>query len=256
VVSFVILEQRASNEPSVAEGSVTDLPNAYRRWRSRRLGRTTDALEERLILDLLNPADGRRVLDVGCGDGALATALSRRGARVTGLDADPRMLTAARDRALAESVEVDLVNGQAEALPFPDGAFDDVVAVTVLCFVQRADHAIAEMARVLRPGGRLVIGELSRWSFWAAIRRIRGWLGASTWKAARFHTAGELRSLLEPHGLIVREARGAIYYPPSGFAASLVAHFEPWLGRRTTVGAAFVALSAIKPTLSTNNGNR
>jgi ubiquinone/menaquinone biosynthesis C-methylase UbiE len=156
------------------------------------------------------------------------------------------MLDAARTRAKAESVDLHLVPGRAEALPFADETFDRVVAVTVLCFIPQADQAIAEMARVLRPSGRLVIGELARWSLWAAIRRVRGWLGAPTWRAARFRTAGELQRLLQRHGLTVREARGSVYYPPSGPAASLMAPIDPWLSRQTTFGAASVALSATK----------
>ena len=166
------------------------------------------------------------------------------------------MLAAARARAEAVSVMLDLVHGHAEVLPFPDGAFDRVVAVTVLCFVHEPDRAIAEMARVLKPGGRLVVGELGRWSLWAAVRRVRGWLGASTWRAARFRTAGELQSLLERHGLAVRETRGSVYYPPCGLGASLMAPFDPWLGRRMTLGAAFIALSAAKPIPRTDTGIR
>jgi ubiquinone/menaquinone biosynthesis C-methylase UbiE len=105
------------------------------------------------------------------------------------------MLEAAR--ADAESLDLHLVPGRAEALPFADETFDRVVAVTILCFIQQADDAIAEMARVLKPGGRIVIGELGRRSLWAAIRRVRGWLGAHTWKTARFRTVGELQRLLE-----------------------------------------------------------
>lgn len=235
--------------------SVAGLPDSYSRWRRSRLGRITDALEERLVLDLLGPVDRLHVLDLGCGDGALASTLFRRGARVTGLNADPRMLAAARARAEAESVRLNLVRGRAEVLPFPDGAFDRVVAVTVLCFVRDADRACAEMARVLRPDGRLVIGELGRWSLWAAIRRLRGWLGAPTWRAAEFRTGRELRSLVEAHGLAVREVRGSIYYPPWGLAASLQARIDPWLGRRTTAGAAFIALSAVKPAANANKGS-
>lgn len=230
-------------EAPVNSGSLAE---SYSRWRSSRLGQITDGLEERLILGLLGDVDHLDVLDVGCGDGALAAALSRRGARVTGLDPDPHILEAARTRAEAESVDLHLVPGRAEALPFVDETFDRVVAVTVLCFIPQADQAIAEMARVLKPGGRLVIGELGRWSLWAALRRFRGWLGAPTWRTARFRTVGELRSLLGRHGLTVRETRGSVYYPPSGPAASLMAPIDPWLGRQTTFGAAFVALSANK----------
>lgn len=224
----------------------TSLAGSYARWRTSSLGQITDRLEERLILELLGDVDRLDILDVGCGDGALATTLPRRGAKVTGLDPDPRMLEAARTRAEVKSFDLTLVSGRAEDLPFADQTFDRVVAVTVLCFVPEADRAIAEMARVLRPGGRLIIGELGRWSSWAAIRRVRGWLGAPTWSVARFRTASEMRRLLEGRGLTIGETRGSIFYPPSNLAALLMARFDPWLGRRTTLGAAFIALSAIK----------
>lgn len=227
--------------------SLTALPESYARWRSSRLGQIADMLEERLVLETLGPVDGLDVLDVGCGDGVLACMLTRRGSRVKGRDADARMLAAARARMRAERVALDFIQGRAEALPFPDGAFDRVVAVTVLCFVHEPDRAAAEMPRVLKPGGRLVIGELGRWSVWAALRRLRGWLCAPTWKAAHFHTAGELQGLLENHGLVIRETRGSIYFPPWSLAASLMAPFDSRLGWWATLGAAFIALSAAKP---------
>lgn len=202
-----------SPDRAAADGSpVAALPESYGRWRRSRLSRITDELEERLILDLLGPIDGLDVLDLGCGDGDLASQLAHLGARVTGLDADPRMLTAARRRADIESVELDLVRGDIAALPFPDASFDRIVAVTVLCFVRDADSAVA-----------------------------------ATWKAARFRTAGELRALLETHGLVVQGLRGSIYYPPCGTAASLLARFDPCIAKWTTFGAAFITVSAAKP---------
>jgi hypothetical protein len=103
------------------------------------------------------------------------------------------------------------------------------------------------MARVLRPGGRLVLGELGRWNLWAARRRVLGWLGSQTWKTARFRTASELRILAEQAGLLVTMRRSAIYYPPVGVLARVLAPLDPWLGRITTIGAAFIAMKAIKP---------
>jgi len=232
--------------PREVSAESDSLAKSYSLWRSTRLGQITDGLEECLILELLGDVEGLDVLDVGCGDGALSAVLSRRGGRVTGLDPDPRMLDAARTRAEAESVDLHLVPGRAEALPFADETFDRVVAVTVLCFIPQADQAMAEMARVLKPGGRLAIGELGRWSLWAAIRRVRGWLGAHTWKMARFRTAGELQRHVESHGLTVGKTRGSVFYPPLVLAALLLARLDLWLGRKTTFGAAFVALSATK----------
>jgi hypothetical protein len=85
------------------------------------------------------------------------------------------------------------------------------------------------MARVLRPGGRLVLGELGRWSLWATSRRLRAWLGATTWKAAHFRTAEELRALLQQAGLSVVTVRGAVFYPPIGLCAQALAPLDPWL---------------------------
>jgi SAM-dependent methyltransferase len=166
---------------------------------------------------------------------------------VTGVDADPRMLAAGRARALARGVAVELLQGDIRALPFADRSFDIVLAVTVLCLVDDAPRAVEEMARVLRPGGRLVIGELGRWSLWAAKRRVSGWLGSRVWRSARFQTARGLKRIVTNAGLDVTGVRGAIYYPPFGGAAALLARCDAWIGERTTAGAAFLVVAGEKP---------
>jgi ubiquinone/menaquinone biosynthesis C-methylase UbiE len=221
-------------------------PQAYQSWRTTSLGAVTEAIEQRLILELMGDLNDARVLDVGCGDGVLTCAAASRGAHVTGVDPDPAMLDAGRSRAGRAGVKAEFLDGRIERLPFADASFDVVAAVTVLCFVDEASLAVREMARVLRPGGRLVLGELGRWSGWAAIRRLRGWLGSASWQAARFRTAGELRTLAEEAGFRVATIRGAVFYPPAGFCMRVLAPVDAWLGRLTTAGAAFIALAAIK----------
>jgi SAM-dependent methyltransferase len=222
-------------------------PLEYASWRASTLGSITERLERAVVLDLAGPLHGRDVLDVGCGDGAYALAAARAGARVTGLDRSAAVLDAARAGAASEGLALDLQVGDATALPFAAARFDVVLAVTVLCFVDEPARAVAEMARVLRPGGVLVLGELGRWSAWAAWRRVRAWAGSRTWRAARFWSAGELRSLVRDAGLVPGAVRGAAFHPPVGAAARLLEPVDAYLGRATRMGAAFVAVRALRP---------
>lgn len=206
-------------------------------------------LERRLILGLAGEVRDRAVLDVGCGDGALSLDFWRSGAApVLGCDVDTRMIAAARSRARREHAVADYVVAGGQDLPFRNASLDLVTVIAVLAFIPEPDLAIREIARVLKPGGRLVIGDLGKWSLWAASRRIRSWRGAAPiWASARFWTDGALRRLVEGSGLRVEHVAGAIYYPRSEILARAMAPLDPFLGRLTTFGAAFVALSASKP---------
>ncbi len=110
------------------------------------------------LVEAAGPVAGRRVLDVGTGAGAVALAFLARGARVSALDLTPVMLETvraqARERGLAEP-ETHL--GDAAELPFPDAAFDVVACRVCAHHFARPREAVFEMARVLRPGGTLVL---------------------------------------------------------------------------------------------------
>jgi 2-polyprenyl-3-methyl-5-hydroxy-6-metoxy-1,4-benzoquinol methylase len=222
-------------------------PETYAAWRATSLGDITEALERRLVLRLAGDLQGRSVLDVGCGDGTLALACWESGtAQVAGLDLDTRMITRAAAFAAQHQVTIGYTVGRADTLPFGDKSFDLVVSVATLTFVPEADRVVREMARVLRPGGRLVIGDLGKWSIWAARRRVRAWLGSPTWRAARFRTAGELLAMARQAGLSVGRVQGAIFFPPCTALARVIAPIDARLGQLTTLGAAFVAIQATK----------
>jgi len=101
---------------------------------------------------------GYRVLDACCGTGDLAIAAEREGGVVTGLDFSPRML----ERARRKSSTVEWLVGDLLALPFPDGAFDATTVGFGVRNVADLDRALAELRRVLRPGGRLAILEITQ----------------------------------------------------------------------------------------------
>ena len=107
------------------------------------------------IVDLAGDVAGRRILDAGCGAGPVAEALRERGAVVAGFDSSAGMLALARRR-----LGDDVVLERAELggpLPFADAGFDDVVASLVLHYLEDWTTALAELRRVLKPGGRLIL---------------------------------------------------------------------------------------------------
>ena len=223
-----------------------NLAQRYRAWRKRTLGAVTEQLEVAAVMEFLTPVEGKRVLDAGCGDGAYSLAATERGALVTGVDLSEDMLAAARYRSAARGLTVDWMQGSVLALPFPDSSFDLAIAITLLCLVPDPRAAVRELSRVLVPGGRLVVGELHRWSLWAVKRRIRGWSGDSFWRGARFWTAGTLRDLLADSNLRPGRVRGVAYYPPLGPLARLLAPVDPLLARLGTFGAAFLVIEGVK----------
>jgi ubiquinone/menaquinone biosynthesis C-methylase UbiE len=108
---------------------------------------------------LIHPSShGKVLLDLGCGEGGYARELSRRGARVIGVDGSERLVAVARQRAQDEALDVPFVHANASALDgIESGAFDAVVASVSLMDVEDYDGAIREVHRVLRAGGELVM---------------------------------------------------------------------------------------------------
>lgn len=126
------------------------------------------ALWPPVLLDAAGVAPGHDVLDVGCGTGILATAAVERvgvDARVVGLDPNEPMLTVARSR----PQRVEWRSAPAEAIPYPDGAFDRVVSQFALMYFADRVKGLAEMARVTAPGGQVVI------AVWAAVAHSPGY---------------------------------------------------------------------------------
>jgi ubiquinone/menaquinone biosynthesis C-methylase UbiE len=109
------------------------------------------------VVERAGVTSGQTVLDVACGTGNAAIPAARAGARVTGLDLVPKLLESGREKAAAEGLEVEWVEGDAEQLPFADGSFDGVFSTFGHMFAPRHQRAADEMARVCRPGGSIAI---------------------------------------------------------------------------------------------------
>ena len=115
--------------------------------------RTTPAAAR--LVKFANARAGQNVLDVACGTGVVAITAARIGAHVFGIDLTPELLKRAHENARIAKVEIDFREGDVEALPFDDARFDVVLSQFGHMFAPRADVAIAEMLRVLKPGGTI-----------------------------------------------------------------------------------------------------
>jgi len=117
---------------------------------------------------------GARVLDVACGTGNVTIPLARRGATVTGLDMTPHLLEEARARAAREGLSIRFDEGFAETLPYPDGSFDVLVSMFGIMFSPFPATVASEMARVLRPGGRLALANWRQSGFAGKLHAAAG----------------------------------------------------------------------------------
>jgi 2-polyprenyl-6-hydroxyphenyl methylase/3-demethylubiquinone-9 3-methyltransferase len=158
---------------------------------------------------------GATLLDVGCGGGLLAEEFARAGLRVTGIDPSAESIETARCHAAASALAIDYVTGCGERLPFEDRSFDNVACCDVLEHVDDVDRVIAEIARVLKPGGLFLYDTINRTrrSRVAVIKVMQDWRWTAfadrdshVWE--RFIRPVELKQLLNRHGLAPGEMRG------------------------------------------------
>ncbi len=137
------------------------------------------------VIELLDPAPGDRVLDVACGTGNAALLAAARGARVTGADITPRLVDVARERAAAAGLDAQWAVADATTLPYADAAFDAAVSIFGVIFAQPAAAAAAELLRVVRPGGRILVTSWPRAGvMFAAATLLRAAIAAAAPPAA------------------------------------------------------------------------
>ena len=171
-----------------------DWPERYDRWFSTPIGGLVRQVEGRLVLDLLEPHPSETILDAGCGTGVFTLDYLAAGAVVAGLDVSAPMLDAAV-RKTAGSPFV-AVKGDMLALPFVDGSFHKAVSITALEFIEDGARAVAELFRVTKPGGVIVVGTLNSLSPWASRRRAKTARGVShVLEDAFFRSPEELLAL-------------------------------------------------------------
>jgi SAM-dependent methyltransferase len=126
------------------------------------------------FIERLELKPGDRVLDVACGTGNLAVPAARTGAAVTGVDIATNLLEQARERATAEGLSIQFDEGDAEKLPYVDGAFDVVVTMFGAMFAPRPELVSSELVRVARPGGRIAMANWTPAGFIGQMFKVTG----------------------------------------------------------------------------------
>jgi SAM-dependent methyltransferase len=126
-----------------------------------------------VVIDHAAPREGEHVVDVGCGTGNAALLAAERGARVTGIDPAQRLLDVAGAEAAARGVDARFLRGEAAWLPLADSTAEAVVSVFGAIFASDAPSAVAEMARIATPGGRIVVSAWIPGGALADVMRVR-----------------------------------------------------------------------------------
>jgi len=239
---------------------VTDGQAAGQRWSADGYARHARFVADlgMPVVELLAPSLGERVLDLGCGDGALSEKIAALGPEVVGADASPDLVEAARARGL----EVVLVDGHELAF---DREFDAVFSNAALHWMKQPERVIAGVARALRPGGRF-IGEMGGFSNVAAIctalRVAIGEQGADGLDVRPwyFPSPAEYRGLLEAAGFTVEQI-DLIPRPtplPTGMAGWLETFASPFLRHIPEdrhAAALTRAVDILRPALCDSAGN-
>lgn len=167
----------------------------YEHWYDTARGVVYDRIEKQAIGRALpDSRHGNQLLEIGCGTGHWSRFFAERGFRVTGIDISPEMINVAQREALEDT---SFSVADAVSLPFPDGSFDIVVAITVLEFVAEPWKTLREMARCVGPGGRIVVGVLNRHSILGICRRLRP---SDIFGSAKMFNKPELHRLLSHFG--------------------------------------------------------
>ena len=185
--------------------------STYDQWYTTPLGKYADEVETICALDLLKPSPGMRILDVGCGTGNFSLKLARLGCNITGIDISEKMLTFAREKAQKEQLPAEFMSMDASDLEFPEEVFDAVVSMAALEFMQDQQKTLDEMFRVLKKGGKLLVGTINRESDWGEMYLGLADKKDTVFRHARLRTFNELKILRPSEFEAVKEC---LFVPP------------------------------------------
>lgn len=189
-----------------------------RRWSSE-AGRRMDQSQRDIVRDLAGDCHGKRVLEIGPGTGRFSVELTQSGANLYLTDIASNMLRVTRQRlreiGLCERSY--LVQADIRGLPFPSNSFDLAVAINVFSHLDAPIRSLSEVARVLRPGGALVVNFPNLWSFYFPIGLIVNLRKRAVLRDVYSHwySIVEIRQTCDFAGLKLQQLMGQVHFPNS-----------------------------------------
>lgn len=214
----------------------------YDAWYETPIGAFVDARETEAALSICPRDLGYHLLDAGCGTGRFSLKMALLGHQVTGIDLSQPMLAYAREKAAFAEMPLTFHAMNIYDLDFPDNHFDGVVSMALFEFIQDDQRALAELFRVLKPGGYLMIGTITKDSAWGMQYLRQSVRPDSVFHEANFKTAKEMASYY-PKRLLAQQ--DAVYVPPNAEGDALTLENEVRLSKTET--GAFTCLLWQKP---------
>lgn len=166
----------------------------YDEWFKTKMGAFADKVETELAFSLFKPNPGMRILDVGCGTGNFSIKLAEMGCKVIGIDISQKMLDQAKAKTKDKGLDIEFQKMDVYHLDFPVEEFDGVFSMAAFEFIQKPKQAYAEMYRVLKKGGHLLIGTINLDSKWGEFYLSKAMQENTVFKYADFKTLDDMKS--------------------------------------------------------------
>lgn len=214
----------------------------YDQWYQNPRGAFIDQLETEAALKLFAPYPNQPVLDAGCGTGNFSIKLARMGSNVTGIDISEDMLSLAKNKAAHLHLDINFFRMDLHSLNFADHFYAGVFSMAAWEFVIDPERAFAELWRVLRPGGKLLIGTINRESPWGQQYMEQAKQPGSVFGSACFKSLQDLKNLASQH---ISGWSECLFVPPEAEDHLFTREMEESL--RYTNPPGFIVVSWQKP---------
>ncbi|MFN2341525.1 MAG: class I SAM-dependent methyltransferase [Halanaerobium sp.] len=184
----------------------------YDNWYQTEMGSFVDQVETEAAFDLFQPQPGEKILDIGCGTGNFSIKLAKKGCQVTGIDISQPMLDKAAKKSEKLNLDINFKKGDALNLEFEDNQFDSVFSMAAIEFIKDLETAFKEMKRVVKTGGKILLGTIRKNSDWGRFYEKQAEKDNSIFSDAIFRDPKDLEALDQDSLIKVKEC---LYIPPT-----------------------------------------